>query len=343
MTATKFRGSIHPSFFHQEDDPRSHSTKPLPNIWEKPPDVVHVVPSSDWIRIRNEWVHGIGHQETDFGNPQELRVASVSPGRAGSGSYEFLDTTNLAYDRWAPGGGRLSIPNAQPRNASGFSALRMGGSKPAVHLGVAFSIAGNVVSLAHDTNLFPSMMEATATESAGQASLRHPGAFMVSSRRFINLDAGRALVGRVEDYHEVPNVISLKGPSGTGSLPMPDLVDYVSRIQELRSFGEEEDITVSRDSESDFWRFVFQFPSEHPGNLMLMQDGDLRWIWKGDDLAHVGIRFIGSGRGRYVIFKRRAGEFHVSRVSGEDNLEGVVQQVRSFDMTLFGDDNKNAD
>ena len=76
---------------------------------------------------------------------------------------------------------------------------------------------------------------------------------------------------------------------------------------------------------------------------MLMQDGDLRWIWKGDDLAHVGIRFIGSGRGRYVIFKRRAGEFHVSRVSGEDNLEGVVQQVRSFDMTLFGDDNKNAD
>ena len=73
---------------------------------------------------------------------------------------------------------------------------------------------------------------------------------------------------------------------------------------------------------------------------MLMQDGHLRWIWKGDDLAHVGIRFIGSGRGRYVIFKRRAGEFHVSRVSGEDNLEGVVQQVRSFDMTLFGNDSK---
>jgi hypothetical protein len=340
MTATKFRGSIHSSFFHQEDDPRSHSIKPLPNIWEKPP---YVVPSSNWSSIRNEWVNGIGHQETYFGNPQEFRVAGVSLGHAASRSSEFLDAANVAYDRWAPGGGRLDIPNAQARSTGGFSALRIGDSKSAVHSGVAFSIAGNIVFLAHGSNLFPSMMEASATESAGQASLRHPGAFMVPSRRYFNLDAGRALVGRVEDYHEVPNAISLKVPSGTGSLPMPDLVDYVSRIQELRSFGEEEDITVSRDSESDFWRFVFQFPSEQPGNLMLMQDGDLRWIWKGDDLAHVGIRFIGSGRGRYVIFKRRAGEFHVSRVSGEDNLEGVVQQVRSFDVTLFGNDSKQGD
>ena len=340
MTATKFRGTIHSSFFHQEDDPRSHSTKPLPNIWEKVP---YVVPSSDWSRIRNEWVHGIGHQETYFGNPQEFRVAGVSPGRAGSGSSEFLDAANLTYDRWARGGGRLDIPNAQARNTSGFRALWIGDSKSAVHSGVASSITGNIVFLAHGPNLFPSMKEATAPDSAGQASMRHPGAYMVPSRRFVNLDAGRAVVGRVEDYHEVPSVNSLKESSGTWSTPRPDLIDYVSRIQELRSFGEEEDITVSRDSESDFWRFVFQFPSEQPGNLMLMQDGHLRWIWKGDDLAHVGIRFIGSGRGRYVIFKRRAGEFHMSRVSGEDNLEGVVQQVRSFDMTLFGDGNKKAD
>ena len=117
------------------------------------------------------------------------------------------------------------------------------------------------------------MMEAIATESAGQASLRHPGAFMVPLRRSVNLDAGRALVGRVEDYHEVPNVIPLKGPSGTGSLPMPDLVDYVSRIQELRSFGEEEDIIVSRDSESDFLAFRVSVSVGTAGEL----DADAGW------------------------------------------------------------------
>ena len=340
MTATKFRGSIHSSLFHKEDDPRSHSTKPLRNIWEKPP---YVVRSSNWSHARNEWVHGIGHQETHFGNPQEFRVPGVSLVRAGSRSSEFLDAANLDYDRWAPGGGRLNISNAQPRNASGFSALRIGDGKTAVHRGVVHSIAGNSDAPEHGTNSFGSMMEAAAADFAGQASMRHPSVYMVPSRRFAHVGAGWALVGRVEDDHEVPNVISLKGSSGTRSLPMPALVDYVSRIQELRSFGEEEDIAVSRDSESDFWRFVFQFPLEQTGNLMLMQDGHLRWIWKGDDLAHVGIRFIGSWRGRYVIFKRRAGEFHVSRVSGEDNLEGVVQQVRSFDMTLFGNDSKQAD
>ena len=195
------------------------------------------------------------------------------------------------------GGGRLNISNAQPRNASGFSALRIGDGKTAVHRGVVHSIAGNSDAPEHGTNSFGSMMEAAAADFAGQASMRHPSVYMVPSQRFAHVGAGWALVGRVEEDHEVPNVISLKGSSGTRSLPMPALVDYVSRIQELRSFGEEEDIAVSRDSESDFWRFVFQFPLEQTGNLMLMQDGHLRWIWKGDDLAHVGIRFIGSWRG----------------------------------------------
>ncbi len=342
MTATKFRGTIHSSLFHQEDDFRSHSKRPLRDIWAKPTYVVH---SSNWGRIRNEWILGVGHQETHFGNPHEFRVAGVSPGRAGSGISALLDAANLTHDRWPPDGGRRNVPNAQLRNMSGFSALPIGDSKSAVHSEFALSIAGDIVPLARGANLFPSMMEATVTDSADQASMRHSGAHMVPSRRFANLGAGPALVGvgRVEDDHEVPNVISLRGSSLTGSLPVPALVDYVSRIKELRSFGVEEDITVSRDSESDFWRFVFQFPSEQPGNLMLMQDGHLRWIWKGDDLAHVGIRFIGSGRGRYVIFKRRAGEFHISRVSGEDNLEGVVQQVRSFNMTLFGDDSEQGD
>ena len=340
MTATKFRGSIHSSFFRQEDDPSLHSGKPLRDFWEKSP---YVVPSSNWSRIRNEWVHGGGHWKTYFGNPHEFRVTGVSPGRAGSGSSDFLDAANLPHDRWVPGGGRISIPNAQPRNTSGFSALPIGDSKSVIHSEFALSVAGDIVSLVPGGDLFPSMMEATAMDSAGQASMRQPGAYMVPLRRFANLGAGQTLVSRVEDDQEVPNGISLRGSSRTGSLPVPALVDYVSRIQELRSFGEEEDITVSRDSELDFWRFVFQFPSEQTGNLMLMQDGHLRWIWKGDDLAHVGIRFIGSGRGRYVIFKRRSGEFHVSRVSGEDNLEGVVQQVRSFEMTLFGDDSEQGD
>ena len=277
MTATKFRGSIHSSFFHKEDDSRSYSTKPLWNIWEKSP---HVVRSSNWSGIRNEWVHGIGHQETHFGNPQQFRVAGISPVRAGSGSSEFLDAANLVYDRWAPGGGRLNVPKAQQRNVSGFSALRIGDGKSAVHLGVVHSTAGNIIALEHGTNLFRSMMEAADTDFAGHASMRDPGAYMVPSRRFVHLDAGWALAGRVEDDHEAPNVISLKRSSGTGFLPMSALVGYVSRIQELRSFGEEEDITVSRDSESDFWRFVFQFPSEQPGALMLLQDGHLRWIWK---------------------------------------------------------------
>ena len=340
MVATKIGRAFRSHIYLKDDDPRSHGIKSLGDIWEKP---AYVVPSPEWARARNQWVHGIGHQETRFGNLQQFLVAGVSPVHVSSGSPEFLDAANLVSDRRGSGGARLNIAEPPPGIGSGFSGVQVGDFKSMVRLGGGHYISGNTVALEGGTNPFRSMVEAAATDLAGLANMLGLGAYLAPLRRFVSLGSSWALVGRVEDDHGVPNVISLKESSGTGSLSISVLIDYASRIQELRSFGEEEDISVSRDSQSDFWRFMIQFPSEEPGHLMLMQDGHLRWIWKGNDQAHVGIRFIGSGRGRYVIFKRRAGEFQISRVSGEDNLEGVVQQVKSFDMTLFGNDRNQED
>ena len=85
------------------------------------------------------------------------------------------------------------------------------------------------------------------------------------------------------------------------------LAGYASRIARLHLIVEEEGGTISEDSERDFWDFVRRYPFTEPGQVVVTSEGHLRLVWKGGDEAHMGIRFLGDLRVRYVIFNRRAG------------------------------------
>lgn len=112
---------------------------------------------------------------------------------------------------------------------------------------------------------------------------------------------------------------------------------YAQRIEELRVFASEDDecSDISESSREDFWYFVKSVPLAKKAELVLMDNGNLRAVWKGDDKTHIGLQFLGSQLGEYVIFKRRPGAKKVSRVVGIDTLEGLKKQVRAFDIVLL--------
>ena len=112
---------------------------------------------------------------------------------------------------------------------------------------------------------------------------------------------------------------------------------YVSRIEELRSFASDdiECSDVREASRTDFWSFVKSMPWAKKAGLFLLDNGNLRAVWKGDDKTHVGLQFLGDQSVRYVIFKQRPAAEKVSRSSGIDTLEGVKEQVRAFGITLL--------
>ena len=85
-------------------------------------------------------------------------------------------------------------------------------------------------------------------------------------------------------------------------------------------------------SERDFGHFIRSEPFIRKGNLVLMDNGNLRAVWKGEDGTHIGLQFLGGRMVQYVIFKRRSATEAVSRVAGRDSFEGVKRQIQAFDL-----------
>ena len=108
--------------------------------------------------------------------------------------------------------------------------------------------------------------------------------------------------------------------------------EYSARIDVLRSYGEFEEITVEAASERDFWYFVKSKSFTRKAQLVLMDSGNLRAVWKSPDGTHLGLQFLGRQRAEYVIFKCRPATSDVSRVAGVDTLDGVARQIDAFDL-----------
>jgi len=107
---------------------------------------------------------------------------------------------------------------------------------------------------------------------------------------------------------------------------------YRSRIAELREYGEDEGVAINKASEKDFWDFVRSLPSVRRGSLVLMDNGNLRALWKGEQESQLGLQFLGGRMMEYVIFKRRKRAKNVSRVAGADTFDGVRRQIEAFEL-----------
>ena len=108
---------------------------------------------------------------------------------------------------------------------------------------------------------------------------------------------------------------------------------YARRIKELCDYAKDDGIQVNPASVRDFWFFVGSAQFANKASLVLMDNGNLRAVWKGDNESHVGIQFLGEQKAEYVIFKRRTASADVSRVAGIDTLSGVKRQISAFGLT----------
>lgn len=107
---------------------------------------------------------------------------------------------------------------------------------------------------------------------------------------------------------------------------------YVSRIEYLNAVAEQDDSSPCSDSLHDFWRFVFSAPFIRKGDLVLMDNGNLRAVWMDGKGTRLGLQFLGGGTVQYVIFKRRASGLSTSRVTGRDTFEGLNRQIDAFEL-----------
>ncbi len=111
-----------------------------------------------------------------------------------------------------------------------------------------------------------------------------------------------------------------------------DFDAYRSRIEYLRSEAAHDGYALNSDSETDFQQFVLATSGIRKGNLVLMDNGNLRAVWRDKQGNHLGLQFLGGGMVQYVIFKRRLAAKLISRGTGRDTFAGLKQQINAFDL-----------
>ncbi len=107
---------------------------------------------------------------------------------------------------------------------------------------------------------------------------------------------------------------------------------YTSRIEFLQGEAQHEGYALNPASHRDFEHFALGSDNVRMGGLVLLENGNLRAIWRDEHGTRLGLQFLGGGRVQYVIFKRRNEERLVSRVAGRDSLKGLERQLAAFDM-----------
>ncbi len=104
------------------------------------------------------------------------------------------------------------------------------------------------------------------------------------------------------------------------------------RISDLRHIAANDGYALNLTSEADFQSFIELDPRLRKGNLVSMDNGNLRAVWKDDQKTHLGLQFLGRRMMQYVIFKQREPTQPISRVTGRDTFEGVRKQIKAFEL-----------
>ena len=107
---------------------------------------------------------------------------------------------------------------------------------------------------------------------------------------------------------------------------------YEERIEFLQQEARHEGYSMNPASRHDFERFALGANDIRSGGLVLLENGNLRAIWRDGQGTRLGLQFLGGGMAQYVIFKQREKERPISRVVGRDSPEGLERQLAAFDM-----------
>lgn len=104
------------------------------------------------------------------------------------------------------------------------------------------------------------------------------------------------------------------------------------RISFLKAEARLEGEPFNPASEQYFWQFMNNLPFFRKPRIFLVDEGDIRAVWKGEGGVHIGLQFLGIDNVQYVIFAKRSEARDVSRVYGRDTFRGILRQITAFDI-----------
>jgi hypothetical protein len=106
-----------------------------------------------------------------------------------------------------------------------------------------------------------------------------------------------------------------------------------ARIGELKRLGSEEGLAWSPASEDDFWAFLSLWPTVREPGLILMDNGNLRAVWRNASGEQVALEFRGYRQVYFVFFARRPEGPPMARSAGEDSVSRIKEKIAGDSLT----------
>ncbi len=107
---------------------------------------------------------------------------------------------------------------------------------------------------------------------------------------------------------------------------------YKDRIGALHADALDNDISINAHSESNFLSFINSLPFLKKGTLFLLENGNLRAVWKSALGDYIGLQFLGGQKTQFVIFKVRERPGKIARIAGQDDFKGVHTLISALEL-----------
>jgi hypothetical protein len=110
------------------------------------------------------------------------------------------------------------------------------------------------------------------------------------------------------------------------------------RLRELHIDALRNADAFSESSLADLRYFLDSLPLVERPSIFLLDDGNLRAVWRNAAKEQVGLQFLGAGVVQYVMFALRQQPPMMSRAAGMDALANIRRRIESNDYRrlLFG-------
>ena len=107
---------------------------------------------------------------------------------------------------------------------------------------------------------------------------------------------------------------------------------YVERIETLKELAGEEGYVLDESSYNNFHKFLGKYPRLVHADLVMLDNGNLRAIWKGEKGTEVGLQFLKDSRVQYVLFNEFGPNCVESRPYGKGGFEETMKKIKEFDL-----------
>ena len=107
---------------------------------------------------------------------------------------------------------------------------------------------------------------------------------------------------------------------------------YVERIETLKELASEDGYDLDESSYNNFHKFLEKYPRLVHADLVLLDNGNLRAIWKGENGAEIGLQFLNDSRVQYVLFNEFGPNCVESRPYGKGGFEETMKKIKEFDL-----------